>query len=453
MPDRERTRDLLREIFAAGIAAADPRRLLPMHARCADAAWSYDDGAARLLVPLPRRSGPGRVLVFGAGKAAASLALALERSLGDRLDGGCVVVKHGHREPLARVEQLEAAHPLPDESGVRATQRLLQASAALTAEDCVFVALTGGASSLLVAPAAGLALADKREATRRLMHAGATIGEINCVRRHLSAVKGGQWRLRLWPARVVTLLISDVVEGHVATIGSGPTVPDESTFAEALAIVDRYGQRAALPPAALRRLEAGADGRVPETPKPGERRFEGDAVLVLASGRHAVAAAAARATQLGFDARIHDPAMTGGTHVRAREFAARLVTESTAARARGARRVALVAGGETTLEVRGPGSGGRSQEFALVAAREFAGHPGLALLAGGTDGTDGPTEAAGGFADWTTEARAAAIGLDLGASLAANDSGTALAALDDRLVTGPTGTNVMDLVIGIDAAP
>ena len=434
--------------WRAAVAAVHGETLLRRHSTVEDDQWSIrlPDREWRLSLPDPTRG--GRLRIIGAGKAAASLARGLEEVLGARISDGLVVVKNGHREPLRICRQLEAGHPLPDAASARAAQAVFAFVGRPDARDVYIVLLTGGASALLAGPAAGLDLAAKIAVTRLLVASGASIAQINVVRRHLSAIKGGQLARALVPAASLTLAISDVLGEEPAAIGSGPTVPDPSTFAEALAVLHEFALEASMPPEALRHLQAGARGECAETPKRGDPAFERAQFAVVATLGDALAAASRHAAAAGFEVSAFGPRLEGHTHLRANEFVARL-RQLAAARPGGAPPLMLVAGGETTLEVRGAGRGGRNQEFALVAAQELAGTQRLTLLAAGTDGTDGPTNAAGGFADGETLARARRAGLDPGAILRDNDSFRLLQATGDLFSTGPTGTNVMDLVLGM----
>jgi hydroxypyruvate reductase len=418
----EELRETARVIFEAGLAAADPSRQID-----------------NVEVPVPGAG--GRLMVFGAGKAAAHLARALETRLVDREYSGRIIVKYGHGLPLERIVVEEGAHPLPDSAGLRATERLLADLEDTRAEDRIVFLLTGGASALLVAPAKGLTLEDKIGVTDLLMRAGATIQELNAVRKHLSAVKGGRLLQRMVPARVLTVLISDVIGDDLSSIGSGPTALDPSTFDDALAVLERYRVADAVPGSVVRHLRAGARGELPETPKPGDDVLGYVEHQLLASNRTSLAAAAAKARELGLGVDVFAEDMVGDVHEQAKRFARAL------AETRGP--AALLAGGELTLEVTGTGLGGRSQELALVAAKELRGRERVVVLAAGTDGTDGPTDAAGAFADGRTWDRALALGLDPEALLANNDAYHLFDPLGALLRTGPTGTNVNDLVIGL----
>ena len=328
-------------------------------------------------------------------------------------------------------------------AGWAGARRLLDELETTSEEDRVFFLLTGGASALLVAPAEGLSLKDKIETIRLLLFCGATIQEINTVRKHLSDVKGGRLLERISPAPAIALIISDVVGDDLSSIGSGPMAPDPSTFSDCQRILARYGLTEKVPAPVRQRLAAGVEGHLPETPKPGHSIFERVQHLILASNRHSVEAALRRASREGYEPEVFSYDMVGSTHERAREFVSRLLQRA------GNGRTSLIAGGETTLEVRGTGKGGRNQEFALVAAREIEGRDGILILSAGTDGTDGPTDAAGAFADPTTFERARSKGMDPEAILDNNDSFHLFDGLGDVLRTGPTGTNVMDLVVGL----
>lgn len=434
--------------WRAAVAAVHGETLLRRCSRLEGAAWRIELPDRQWLVPLPDVTRGARLRVIGAGKAAASLARGVEAVLGARIGDGLVVVKHGHGEALRHCRQLEAGHPLPDASSARAAAATFDFVGTPHPADLYLVLLTGGASALLASPATGLTLADKTAVTRQLVASGASIAEINVVRRHLSGIKGGQLARALAPAASITLAISDVPGDEPAAIGSGPTVPDPSTFADALAVLGRFRLEARIPPAALRHLRAGAAGGVAETPKAADAAFANARFAVLASISDAVAAACREARAAGYEVVAFEPCLEGDTHARAREFAGRLRMLA-ASRPPGAPPLMLVAGGETTLEVRGAGQGGRNQEFAVIVAQELAGSEGLAVLAAGTDGTDGPTDAAGGFADGGTLSRALAAGLDPDGILRENDSNRLLRASGDLFVTGPTGTNVTDLVLGV----
>jgi glycerate 2-kinase len=399
-----------------------------------------------------------RVRVIGAGKAGAPMTRALVELLPDRIVDGLVIVKHGHvlaSSPSTQpVEIVEAGHPLPDLYSLQHTQRLVELIADSTEQDLLFCLVSGGGSALLTLPAKPVELQHLQALTKRLLACGAKIGEINVVRKHLSRVKGG-WLARLAaPATVVSLILSDVVGDPLDIIASGPTVPDPSSYADALAIVDKYGLRTQAGPsqpeaetelqASLAHLQAGAVGQFPETPKPGDLVFSRVQNVIIGNNRLAAEAAVEAARADGLKA------------VRLNSFIegeAREVGKIIASLARNLARnenlfrqpACLVLGGETTVTLRGDGLGGRCQEMALSAAIAVAGCSNILIACFGTDGNDGPTDAAGALADGQTVARARALGLDAGHFLARNDSYCFFQALDDLIITGPTNTNVNDL--------
>lgn len=393
-----------------------------------------------------------RVFIIGAGKAAAPMAAALEEIIGARVTGGLVSVKDGHVVPLRRVELVEAGHPLPDARGERAAERILRIAQDAGERDLVLCVISGGGSALLPAPVEGVALADKIALTDLLLRSGATIQEINAVRKHLSRLKGGRLAAAVFPAHLGVLALSDVIGNPLDAIASGPAAPDPTTFADALAVVARYGFEGAVPPAALAHLRGGAAGEISETPKPGDPVFARVHTVIIGSNERAARAAAAAARREGYRALLLTSSLDG----EARE-AGRLL----ASMARGAQDAALplappaclIAGGETTVTVRGSGTGGRCQEFALAASLSIAGRRGMLVAAFGTDGSDGPTDAAGALATGTTLARAAALGLDARAALAGNDAYPFFRALGDLIVTGPTNTNVNDLYLALVGRP
>lgn len=439
-------RALLARAWRAGVAAAHGETVLRNRSRLRGDTWHIDLPGRSWSLRLPLAA-EGRLRIVGAGKAAASLARGAEVVLGARIDAGLVVVKHGHGEPLERCRVLEAGHPLPDAASEQAARAVLEFAAGGAPRDLCIVLLTGGASALLAAPVAGVSLGQKVEVNRLLLQSGADIHEINVVRRHLSRIKGGQLARALHPARSLTLAISDVLGDDPAAIGSGPTVADPSTYQDALRVLGRYGLADRVPAAVLAHLQAGAGGQVAETPKPGDAACEAAGFGIVAALSDALDAAerCGRAAGLAVERLA---TLDGDAHARACGFAARL-RDVAAARAPHSPPVLLLAGGETTLRVTGRGRGGRCQEFAAVVARELAGRQGLQVLAAGSDGTDGPTDAAGGWADGGTIDRALAAGLDPVARLRDNDSHALLGAAGDLFVTGPTGTNVTDLVLGI----
>ncbi|MBI4636550.1 MAG: glycerate kinase [Candidatus Rokubacteria bacterium] len=380
-----------------------------------------------------------RVLVLGCGKASGAMAAAVEAVLGDRISDGLVVVKDGYTAPTSIVRLAEAGHPVPDRRGEAAAGRLRALAESAGADDLVLVLISGGGSALTPAPAPPVTLAEKQAVTRTLLGAGATIGELNAVRKHLSLLKGGQLARAAAPATVLTLALSDVIGDPLDVIASGPTAPDPTTFGEALAVLARrvIGER--VPHSVSERLHAGARGEVPETPKPGDPLFRRVTNLVIGNNTLITDAAVTTAERLGYRPYL----LTGQLQGEARAVARELIE-------RGRRLeppACMIAAGETTVTVRGPGRGGRCQEFALASAVEIGGDGSLTVLAAGTDGTDGPTDAAGAIIDGDTVSRGRAAGGDPRGALEDNDSHTFLRASGDLLVSGPTRTNLLDLYL------
>jgi hydroxypyruvate reductase len=394
----------------------------------------------------------GRVLVVGAGKASGAMAVAVEEAWPARVAEGLVVVKDGHRAPTRRIRLVEAGHPVPDERGAQAARDILALVRSASADDLVLVLVSGGASALTPAPAAPITLGDKQAVTRLLLAAGADINQLNAVRKHCSVFKGGQLARAAGSARVSALLLSDVIGDPLDVIGSGPTAPDASTFHEALAILARFELTSRAPASVRERLERGAAGEIPETPKHDDPIFERVTNAVIGNNHLVVDAAASRAAALGFVPHV----LTRSLHGEAREVARDLVAlgrDIAAGRGPATPPACVIAAGETTVTVRGRGTGGRCQEFALAAALELEGHPHMVVLAAGTDGTDGPTDAAGAIADADTAPRARQQHLDPRAHLDTNDSNPIFAKLGDLVVTGPTNTNLQDLYLILSDSP
>jgi glycerate-2-kinase len=441
-PEKER---LLR-YFRAAVAAADPAGLV-------SSARRFEGNSLVLSAPGVRATAsPGsarRIFLAGGGKAGRAMGEAALAALGDRVSSGAIAVPRGMGGAAGPVRFVEAGHPCPDDGSRAAAREIRALLRGLREDDLVIAPLSGGGSAMISAPAGGITAGEKAEASGLLLSAGADIASLNTVRKHLSAVKGGLLARAARPALVWALLLSDVPGDDPSVIASGPFSPDPTTFADAAAALARHGVRDTVPAAVRQHLAAGAAGKVPETPKPGDPAFERVTCAIVGSNRTAMDAAAKAAEAEGAEVALLPGFLLGEARECARAFCARL-REAAASLAPG-RVAVLVAGGETTVRVRGGGTGGRSQEFALAAAMEIAGREGTAVLAAGTDGADGPTEAAGAFADGTSCARSAALGLPPGAHLARNDSHPLFRALGDLVVTGQTGTNVADLAIGIAA--
>ena len=409
---------LLRRMFDAAVASAQPAHCVPPH------------------LPTPQSLGTGRLIVMGAGKASAAMARAVEDAWQGPLSG-LVVTRYGYGVPCERIEIVEAAHPVPDAAGEKAAQRLLDLVATVREDDLVLCLISGGGSSLLPLAAPGLTLEDKQNLSRALLKSGATISEMNCVRRHLSAIKGGRLAAACHPARVLTLLISDVPGDNPMDIASGPTVPDPTTCEDALAIVRRYGID--VPPAVLHLLESGEG----ESVKPGDPRLARAETRIVAAPQQALEAAAQVAREAGYPAFILGDALEGEASDVGSVHAgiARQVAE------RGQPVPApcvLLSGGETTVTVRGEGRGGRNVEFLLALGVALNGHPGIHALAADTDGVDGQEEIAGAYLAPDTLERAWALGIKPRDALANNDGHGFFEALGDSVITGPTLTNVND---------
>jgi glycerate-2-kinase len=372
------------------------------------------------------------------------MARVVEEILGDRVSAGLVVVKDGHLAATRRISLIEAGHPVPDARGEQAAARLLEFAARAGPRDLVLFLVSGGGSALTPAPAPPVTLAEKQAVTRALLGTGATIGELNAVRKHLSRFKGGQLARAAAPATMVTLVLSDVIGDPLDVIASGPTAPDPTSFGDALEVLRRRGVLESVPAAVRDRLAAGVHGEIAETPKPGDRLFDGVTNHVIGNNAVIAAAAVERARQLGYRPELL---------TRALEGEARVVARALVERARALPPpVCLIAAGETTVTVRGSGRGGRCQEFAVAAALEIEGERDAAVLAAGTDGTDGPTDAAGAIVDPATAERGRRAGLDAKAALDDNDAYHYLRATGDLIVSGPTNTNLLDLYVVLTAA-
>lgn len=437
-------RDDIRKIYTAAIDAVNPRRAVLDHLRIrGDSLIVYSGGDMVRELDFARFR---HVYVLGAGKATALMAKAVEELLGSRITAGCISVKYGYTAPLTRVETIEAAHPVPDEKGTMAAERILEMAAGAGKEDLVISLISGGGSALLPLPAPPVTLEEKRATTNLLLKSGASIHETNAVRKHLSLIKGGNLARAAHPATVINLMISDVVGDDPDVIASGPFVPDASTFAGALAILERYKIAGLVPAAVLKRIRDGIGGRVPENPKADAECFAGVTGVIIASNFLALDAARRTAESLGYTPVILSSLIEGDTRQVAL-FHAAIAREVLATGNPARPPVCIISGGETTVEVLGKGLGGRNMEFALHSAVFLAGTRGICAASVGTDGTDGPTDAAGAFADGVTTARAATAGLDAGSYVKNNDSYNYFDRLGDLIKTGPTNTNVMDVRI------
>ncbi len=424
-------------IFQAGLKAVDPFNAIKLH---------LNRREDRLEIQKQRYdlSSYERIYVIGMGKASATMAQAIEEILDDRLKAGIINVKYGHMAPLKIIRVNEAGHPVPDEAGLRGTKEIIDLLQQTGEKDLVFCLISGGGSALLPYPAEGLNLEDKQHVTKVLLECGATIHEINTLRKHISQVKGGRLAQLAYPSTLISLILSDVIGDNLDSIASGPTVPDRSTFSDCLHILEKYNIKHKIHPPVIELLKKGAQGEIEETPKADDPVFQRTQNIIIGSNILAVRAAKQKADELGYHTLILSTFIEGETKDVAKVHAA--IAKEIISTANPAQRPAcIISGGETTVTIQGRGLGGRNQEFALAAAIDIDGLEKVVILSGGTDGTDGPTDAAGAIADGMTIQRAKELGLDAERHLRENNSYNFFQPLGDLLITGPTHTNVMDL--------
>jgi len=426
-------------IFRDGVAAVDPVKLVMDALNLAGSVLTF--GGERYDLHTFRK-----IFLLGAGKAAGPMAEGAGAVLGCRIAGGVIISPSLPAASPVMVLRRAASHPIPDENGIRAAEELISIARSTGPDDLVIVLLSGGGSALLSAPEAGISLEDLRGVTETLLKCGVTIGELNAIRKHLSLVKGGGLARLLYPARVITLILSDVVGDDATVIASGPTAPDPTTFRDCLEILNRYKIRERVSFRIREHLEQGMGGMIPETPDGSDPIFQKIRNIVIGNNRVALMGAAEKARDSGYKTIILSDRVTGDTR-RSAELHCALAMELSGASRYGKKPICLLSGGETTVLVKGSGRGGRNTEFVLASAREIAGKQGITILSGGTDGIDSETPAAGAICDGTTLARGEEFGLDAAEVLERNDSYTYFQTLDDLLITGPTGTNVMDLRI------
>ena len=427
------------DIFYQGLAAVDP-------VTCIHNCCILDNGVFRVnnrAYPLDRFE---KIIVLGAGKAGASMGRAMEEILGDRITSGLIIVKTGHTTPLNRITLVEAAHPVPDEKGVQGAQKLLDLACQADEKTLVICLLSGGGSALMTFPAKGLTLSDKQETTKALLGSGAAIHDINTIRKHLSGIKGGLLAKAVYPATLVCLVLSDVVGDDPDIIASGPCTADPGTYGQCLDIIRERGIGQRVPGSVLRHLENGSQGLIPETPKQGDKAFERVTHTIIASNIKSLEAALEKAESLGYHSLILSSLVEGETRDVA-AFHAAIAKQVLATGHPVNPPACLLSGGETTVTIKGKGKGGRNQEFALAAALKIKGKDAIVILSAGTDGTDGPTEAAGAVVDHTTIQRAWDVGLKPEEYLEDNNAFVFFDRLSDLFITGPTHTNVMDLRI------
>ncbi len=441
MPSKtvEKLRKDARKIFMAGVEGVEPARAVKSFAH-------RQDNTLTVNIRKYHLNQIENIYVVGAGKAAAPMALAVEQILGNRINKGLINTKYGHGLSLNRIELKEAGHPLPDEAGMQGAETILSLIEGAKDKDLIICLISGGGSALLPLPAQGISLEEKQEATSFLLGCGATIQEINTIRKHISRIKGGRLAEASWPAQLLTLILSDVVGDPLDVIASGPTVPDQSTFEDCLAIAKKYKLESKVSPSIRNYLHEGAAGRRQDTPKPGNVCFAKTQNVIIGSNIQAIGASASEAHQLGYHPLILSSLIEGEARQVAKVHAA-IVKEVIRTGNPITRPACLISGGETTVTLRGEGKGGRNQEFVLAAALEIKDLKMTAILSGGTDGTDGPTDAAGALADGNTVRRSWMRGMDPASYLDRNDSYNFFFKLGDLLITGPTRTNVMDLRI------
>ncbi len=387
-----------------------------------------------------------RILVLGAGKGGASMAKAVEDILGQRISEGLITVKYDHLEKLDTIKLIEAGHPVPDMQGYNGARAILQLASEADEKSLIICLISGGGSALLPLPVAGITLDDKQQTTKVLLACGATIHEINTIRKHLSAIKGGGLAKAAYPATLITLILSDVVGDDLDSIASGPCVPDPKTFSDCLTILNKYSIHKQIPISVLHHIENGAAGKVPETPKAGDKIFSRTDNIIIGRNFDALVKAKKRAEELGYNSVMLSSMIEGETKDIAAAHMA--IAHEIALNDEPAEKPAcILSGGETTVTIKGEGKGGRSQEFALAAALKMEKVENTVVLCAGTDGTDGPTDAAGAISDSSTLKRAQAAGMNPFAYLENNDSYHFFSSLGDLYKTGPTNTNVMDLRI------
>jgi hydroxypyruvate reductase len=440
----EEMKGMARKIFSEAVSAVDPVQKLKEMVRI--------EGNHLLIKAEENREkifhlgGFRNIFLSGAGKASSSMAEAMEEIFEDRITQGIITAKYGHTLPLKKTTIVEAGHPVPDQKGFEGAKRIQTLLRGSGAEDLVIFLLSGGGSALLPFPVEGITLEEKQQVTQLLLDCGADIGEINTIRKHISRIKGGWLARWAYPSTVVAFILSDVVGDPLDVIGSGPTVPDPSTYKEAWEILIKYDLVRKIAPSIQKHLLMGREGKVEETPKPGEPIFEKVYNVLIGSNILALRAAEREASSLGLHTLILSSSIVGETREAAR-FHSAIAKEVLASDHPLPRPACILSGGETTVTIKGNGLGGRNQEFALAAALEIQGFEKVVLLSGGTDGTDGPTDASGAIADYTTVQRARAMGLNPKAHLENNDAYPFFQKLGDLVITGPTHTNVMDVRI------
>jgi glycerate-2-kinase len=430
----DRRKESVAEIFYAALKAVDPHSLVASHMDTFSSEFQKDEY--------------NKFLVIGFGKAACRMAKAVEDSVNDFIHGGIAITKFGHC-PLShkpqKIQVIEAGHPVPDENGLKGAEKTIRLLKESDEKSLVLCLISGGGSALLISPFKGITLDDKKKITELLLKAGANIYDLNTVRKHISRVKGGRLAELAYPSRLISLVISDVIGDRLDVIASGPTAPDPTTYKDAWKILKQYDLIGSLPSSVNEVLAEGAKGLIPETPKEMNPIFEKVDNIIIGNNKKALEAAKTKADKLGFHSEVLSFAISGEAREVGKQFAKKanevMISKTTN------RPICLISGGETTVTVRGNGIGGRNMELALSFAMEIEDIDGITLLSAGTDGTDGPTDAAGAIVDGATMTRAKARGLNPENYLENNDSYTFFKETGDLFITGPTGTNVMDIQI------
>jgi hydroxypyruvate reductase len=424
----------LTQIFSAAVSAVQPAQLIAKHLRLYEEKIQLGEE----IMPIGNIR---NFFIAGAGKATAAMSAEVEKMLGYRIKDGAVAVKRGHNLPLKYIRQIEAGHPLPDDNSIVAANEIAALVKQAHRSDVIIFLLSGGASSLMTDLPYGCTLAEIHQVFDLLLKSGATIHEMNTVRKHLSEIKGGQLIRETNGAIVVTFIISDVIGNDLSIIGSGPTVPDPSTFSDAFTILEKYQLIQKISTSVVNHLENGRTKIIADTPKPGDKIFDHTRTYIIGDNNIALHAAAEQAKKLGYETEILTSEMQGDAEIAAKEWTAKAMAHDRN------KKYCLIAGGETTVKVKGNGKGGRAQQFALTAAMAMQNAPHISLLAGGTDGTDGPTDAAGAMVNGNTIANARSKGLEAEKYLNNNDAYTFFEKAGGLLKTGPTQTNVMDIIV------
>uniref|UniRef100_A0A7V3KMJ1 Glycerate kinase n=1 Tax=candidate division WOR-3 bacterium TaxID=2052148 RepID=A0A7V3KMJ1_UNCW3 len=432
--NRRETRERLIELFYAAIRAGNPYHAVALRSK--EIRSLYQEGGFK------------RLVVTGFGKAAYPMAKALEDNLGNVISNGIIITKYGHATRKdTKIKTFEAGHPIPDEMGLNGTEEIIKLLEESDENTFVICLISGGGSALLVAPEHGISLKEKQEVTQLLLESGADINEVNTVRKHLSRVKGGRLAEIAYPARVISLILSDVIGDRLDVIASGPTEPDRTTFQDALYVLEKYKLATKIPSNILNHFKKGAEGFIVDTPKVGNPVFQNVQNIIIGSNKTVLEAARQRAEELGFQTEIITYELSGEARKAAKWLAFRTKEIKNNLTGPPVTPICLLSSGETTVTVRGNGLGGRNIELALSFAMEIEGVEGITMLSAGTDGTDGPTEAAGAIVDGTTVKKAKALGLYPENFLNNNDSYRFFERIDGLFITGPTGTNVMDIQI------